>query len=253
MDRVGGEQVEGRRAVEELLRAGRRPVQRIWVAAGMDPSPQLDTIERLAGARRVPLETVGRSRLDREARTDAPQGVIGWARPIDPVPLTELAATGPDGRPAFLVVAAGVTDPRNLGALLRSAECAGATGVVLPRHRTARVSATVTKVAAGAIEHLRFALVGGVPAALDQLRRAGVRTIGLAGESPASLYDLAVGDQAVALVLGEEEHGLAPLVRKRCDDVVAIPQHGHVPSLNVGVAGAVACFEVARQRGAGER
>jgi len=253
VDRVGGEQVEGRRAVEELLRAGRRPVQRIWVAAGMDPSPQLDAIERLAGARRVPLETVGRSRLDREARTDAPQGVIGWARPIDPVPLTELAATGPDGRPAFLVVAAGVTDPRNLGALLRSAECAGATGVVLPRHRTARVSATVTKVAAGAIEHLRFALVGGVPAALDQLRRAGVRSIGLAGESPASLYDLAVGDQAVALVLGEEEHGLAPLVRKRCDDVVAIPQHGHVPSLNVGVAGAVACFEVARQRGAGER
>ena len=147
-------------------------------------------------------------------------------------------------------MAAGITDPRNLGALLRSAECAGVTGVVLPRHRSARLSPTVTKTAAGAIEHLPFAVVGGVPAALSELRDLGVWSIGLAGEADQSLYDLPLGEGPVALVVGSEEKGLAPLVRRRCDAVAAIPQHGTLPSLNVGVAGAVACFEVARQRAA---
>ena len=161
---------------------------------------------------------------------------------------------GPAGRPApFLLVAAGITDPRNLGALLRSAECAGVDGVVLPRHRSARLSPTVTKTAAGAIEHLPFAVVGGVPTALSELRELGVWSIGLAGEADQSLYDLPLGEGPVALVVGSEEKGLAPLVRRRCDAVVAIPQHGALPSLNVGVAGAVACFEVARQRGAPPR
>ena len=126
-------------------------------------------------------------------------------------------------------MAAGITDPRNLGALLRSAECAGVTGVVLPRHRSARLSPTVTKTAAGAIEHLPFAVVGGVPAALSELRDLGVWSIGLAGEADQSLYDLPLGDGPVALVVGSEEKGLAPLVRRRCDAVAAIPQHGTLP------------------------
>jgi 23S rRNA (guanosine2251-2'-O)-methyltransferase len=106
----------------------------------------------------------------------------------------------------------------------------------------------VTKVASGAVEHLDFALVGGVPTALSQLAELGVRTVGLAGEVDRSLYDLTFDDGPVALVVGGEEKGLAPLVRRRCDEVVAIPQAGTLPSLNVAVAGAVACFEVARQR-----
>ena len=121
-------------------------------------------------------------------------------------------------------------------------------GVVLPRHRSARLSPTVAKTAAGAIEHLRFAVVGGIPAALLQMTELGVWSVGLAGESPQSLYDLPLGDGPIALVVGSEEKGLAPLVRRRCDAVVSIPQHGSLPSLNVGVAGAVAAFEVARQR-----
>ncbi len=241
--------MEGRRAVRELLAAGRRPVVSVWMADGLDPSPQLDEIEALAARRRVRLEVVPRARLDATAHTEAPQGVVARARPVTSVPLEDLAS-GTGGRPAFLLVVAGVTDPRNLGALLRSAECAGVTGVVLPRHRTAHLSPTVTKVAAGAVEHLAFAQVGGVPAALAQLRELDVWTIGLAGEAERSLYDLSLGDRGVALVVGAEERGLPPLVRRRCDDVVAIPQHGTLPSLNVGVAGAVACFEVARQRAA---
>jgi 23S rRNA (guanosine2251-2'-O)-methyltransferase len=237
--------------VLELLSAGRRTVRRVLVAEDQDPSPQLDRIESLAVKLRVPLETVPRTRLDAQARTEAPQGVLALARPVDPVPLEDLCAPAAGGSPPpFLLVAAGITDPRNLGALLRSAECAGVTGVVLPRHRSARLSPTVTKTAAGAIEHLPFAVVGGIPAALTIMRDLGVWSIGLAGEAGQSLYGLPLGDGPVALVVGSEEKGLAPLVRKRCDALASIPQHGALPSLNVGVAGAVACFEVARQRAA---
>ena len=237
----------------ELLTVGRRTVRRIMLAEDQDPSPQLDRIEELAGRMRVPVETVPRTRLDAQARTESPQGVLALARPLEPVALEDLAAPDRHGSAPFLLVAAGITDPRNLGALLRSAECAGVTGVVLPRHRSARLSPTVTKTAAGAIEHLPFAVVGGVPAALSELRDLGVWSIGLAGEADQSLYDLPLGEGPVALVVGSEEKGLAPLVRRRCDAVAAIPQHGTLPSLNVGVAGAVACFEVARQRAAYQR
>jgi 23S rRNA (guanosine2251-2'-O)-methyltransferase len=246
---LGGDQVEGRRAVLELLSVGRRTVRQILLAEDQDPSVQLDRIEELAGRLRIPVETVPRARLDAQARTEAPQGVLAIARPIEPVSLEDLCTPSRQGVQPFLLVAAGITDPRNLGALLRSAECAGVNGVVLPRHRSARLSPTVAKTAAGAIEHLDFAVVGGIPAALMQMTELGVWSVGLAGESSQSLYALPLGEGPIALVVGSEEKGLAPLVRRRCDAVVSIPQHGSLPSLNVGVAGAVAAFEVARQRG----
>jgi 23S rRNA (guanosine2251-2'-O)-methyltransferase len=245
---LGGDQVEGRQAVLELLTVGRRPVRTVFMAADQDPSPQLDRIEEMASKRRVPVQTVPRARLDTQARTESHQGVMALADPIEPESLEDLIRPGRAGRPPFLLVAAGITDPRNLGALLRSAECAGVTGVVLPRHRSARLSPTVAKTAAGALEHLRFAAVGGIPAALSVLTDADVWSVGLAGESPQSLYELPLGQGALALVVGNEEKGLPQLVRRRCDVVASIPQHGALPSLNVGVAGAVACFEVARQR-----
>jgi 23S rRNA (guanosine2251-2'-O)-methyltransferase len=234
--------------VLELLSVGRRTVRKVMLAEDQDPSPQLDRIEELAARMRIPLETVPRARLDSQARTESPQGVMAMAQPIEPVPLEDLCAPSRKGVQPFLLVAAGITDPRNLGALLRSAECAGVTGVILPRHRSARLSPTVAKTAAGAIEHLPFAVVGGIPAALMVMTELGVWSIGLAGESEQSLYDLPLGDGPIALVVGSEDKGLAPLVRRRCDAVVCIPQHGSMPSLNVGVAGAVAAFEVARQR-----
>jgi 23S rRNA (guanosine2251-2'-O)-methyltransferase len=240
--------VEGRHAVRELLAAGRRPVRKVWVADGLDPSPLLDEIEALARRRRVALETVSRTRLDARARTDAPQGVVAEARPLEPVTLEALARRRRGRPPPFLVVACGLTDPQNLGALLRSAECAGVTGVVLPRHRAVHLSPTVAKAAAGAIEHLDFTVAGGIPAALPALAALGVWSVGLAAEADQSLYDLPLGEGPVALVLGSEGRGLPPLVRRRCDALAAIPQRGALPSLNVGVAGAVACFEVARQR-----
>jgi 23S rRNA (guanosine2251-2'-O)-methyltransferase len=241
---IGGEQVEGRHAVYELLKARRRRVDRILVADAQDPSDLLDEIEREAQRQRVPVQTVSMARLDREARTEGHQGVLARAARLATVSLSALIGAE---RP-FLLVCDGVTDPRNLGAMLRSADGAGVTGVVLPRHRSARVTPTVTKTAAGAIEYLTFCDVGGVPAAIDQLNRAGVLTVGLAGDAADSLYDLDLGSTPVALVVGGEEKGLAPLTRKRCAKVVAIPQFGQIASLNAGVAVSVAAFEVSRQR-----
>ena len=137
----------------------------------------------------------------------------------------------------FLVALDGVTDPGNLGALLRSAECAGVTGVVLPRHRATHVTPTVTKAAAGAIEHLPMAVVGGLPSALLQLRDQGVPVLGLDGAGDRSLFDLDLPvDGPICLVLGAEGRGLSRLVRQRCDELVAIPLLGHLASLNVAAA-----------------
>jgi 23S rRNA (guanosine2251-2'-O)-methyltransferase len=160
-------------------------------------------------------------------------------------------ACGPKAtKMAFLVVVDGVTDPQNLGALLRSAECAGVTGVVLPRHRSAHVTPTVTKVAAGAVEHVQIAVVPGVPGALQELERLGVWTVGLDERGPEPMFGLQLGDRPIALVIGAEGRGLAPLSRQRCDVLARIPLHGSIDSLNVSAAGAVAMFEVARQRAA---
>ncbi len=214
------------------------------VADGQDPSDVLDQIEHEAARRRVPLQLISMARLDREARTEGHQGVIAFASPLP----TESLETLLEDPNAFLLVVDGVTDPRNLGAMLRSADGAGVTGVILPRHRSARVTATAAKTAAGAIEYLRFCDVPGIPSALADLGRQGVRIVGLAGEARASLYDLDLSRGPVALVVGGEERGLASLTRKRCTDVVAIPQRGRISSLNAGVALSIAAFEIARQR-----
>ena len=243
-DGLGGDQVEGRHAVLELLRAKRRTVKKIFMAEAQDASDLLDAIEFEAQRQRVPVHMISMTRLDREAKTEGHQGVMALAQPLDTVTLEQLLGV----KKPFLLVCDGVTDPRNLGAMLRSADGAGVTGVVVPRHRSARISPTVTKTAVGAIEYLTFSDVGGIPTAVDQLNRAGVLTVGLAGESKDSIYDLDLGSGPVAIVVGGEEKGLSSLTRKRCATVVSIPQLGRISSLNAGVAVSVAAFEVARQR-----
>jgi 23S rRNA (guanosine2251-2'-O)-methyltransferase len=194
------------------------------------------------------VRPVARSRLAGAARTDAPQGVLALAAPLPDAGLEQLAARSGQGPAPFLLVLDGVTDPHNLGALLRSAECAGATGAVLPRHRSAHVTPTVAKAAAGAIEYLEFAVVPGIPAALAGLAEAGVWTVGLDAAAPAGLWSLELATEPVAVVLGSEGRGLSRLTRQRCDLLVSIPVRGAIDSLNVAAAGALACFEVARRR-----
>lgn len=245
---LGGEQVEGRQAVRELLLANRRDTREIWMASDLDPAPVLDDIRELAGEARVLVKVVGRGKLDAAARTDAPQGVIAFARPLPDVSLDELLRPRPGTAAPFLLLSDGITDPGNLGALLRSAECAGVTGVVLPQHRAVHITPTVTKAAAGSVEHIPMALVGGMPSAIRQLQEQGVLVVGLDERAEKGIWDLDLGDRAVALVLGAEGPGLSRLVRDRCDELVSIPMRGRLASLNVATAGALACFEVARGR-----
>ncbi len=247
---LGGEQVEGRQAVRELLIAGKRRVYEIWIAGDVDgdESAIVGDIVELARANRVPVQQVAKRRLDTQARSEAPQGVLAKAAPLPEVELDQLLRRRP-GRPPFLVAVDGVTDPGNLGALLRCCDGAGVSGVVLPRHRAVHVTPTVAKAAAGAVEHVPMALVGGLPAALARMKDAGIWVVGLDDDSDRGLFELGdLAAEGICLVLGAEGAGLSRLVRERCDLVVSIPMRGRLSSLNVSAAAALACYEVTRAR-----
>ena len=245
---LGGEQVEGRQAVRELLIAGTRRVHEIWVAGDLDAADVVDDIKEIARANRVPVEVVARKRLDMAARSEAPQGVLARAAELQPVELDQLIKRRP-GRPPFLVAVDGVTDPGNLGALLRCCEGAGVDGVVLPKHRAVHVTPTVAKAAAGAVEYVPMALVGGLPAAIDRMKQAGIWVVGLDDAADRDLFDLGdLAAEGICLVLGAEGAGLSRLVRERCDLIVSITMKGRLSSLNVSAAAALAVYEVTRQR-----
>jgi len=238
---LGGDQIEGRRAVLELLRAGKRRPRAVYLssAATRDDTVQ-EIVERAGGVLRV----VAPERVEQMARSDVHQGVVAMVPPLRTADLDALLAV----KNAFLVAVDGVTDPHNLGAIMRSAETAGATGIVMPRHRSASVTPVVAKAAAGAIEYLPIALVGGIPAAIDRASRAGCWSVGLDEGGDRSLFELDLADQPIMLVLGSEGKGLARLTRDRCDVLVRIPMQGHLDSLNVSAAAALACHEIARRR-----
>jgi 23S rRNA (guanosine2251-2'-O)-methyltransferase len=245
---LGGEQVEGRQAVRELLIAGKRKVREVWVVTDLDENEVVGDIVALARNERVPVIEVSRRKLDAAARSEAPQGVIAYAAPLPEADLADVIKRRP-GRAPFLVAVDGVTDPGNLGALLRCCDGAGVDAVVLPRHRAVHVTPTAAKAAAGAVEHVPMAVVGGLPAALARIKEAGIWVIGLDDASDRTLFE--IGDLAiegVCLVLGAEGAGLSRLVRERCDMVVSIPMRGRLSSLNVSAAAALATYEIARAR-----
>lgn len=206
-----------------------------------EPDDSIDEIVERAGRA---LRVVSPAEIDGAAHTDAPQGVVASAEPLPDVDLTTLLLEPA----AFLVALDGITDPRNLGAVVRCAETAGATGVVVPRHRSARFTPSAVKASAGAVEHIPIASVGGVPGALDRARRRGVWTVGLDEAADTTIDALTVATESLVLVFGAEGHGLSKLTARRCDVMAAIPMRGQVPSLNVAAAACIACHEVARHR-----
>ena len=270
---LGGEQIEGRQAVRELLIAQRRRVHEIVIADDIERNPVIAEITDLAGAQRVALRRLPRRDIDEMARSEAPQGVIARAEPLAEVLLDEVlvrtqgdeseessvggvagdavraAAAAGSGDKLFLVAVDGVTDPGNLGAILRSCEGAGVDAVILPRHRAVHITPSAAKAAAGAIEYLTMCVVPGLPTAIQQLRDANVWVVGLDDAADKPLFGL--GDLArehVCLVLGAEGPGLSRLVRERCDLIVSIPMSGALSSLNVSAAAALATYEVVRAR-----
>lgn len=239
---LGGEVVPGWRAVRELLVARRRKVKKLLVDRERErPDEEVLDLAADAGVRR---EFVEDRRIAREAGIETHQGVVALAAPVPTASLDELL--GPAD--AFLVALDGVTDPRNLGAILRTADVAGATGAIVPRHRSALLSPAAVKAAAGAVEHLPIALVGGVPGAIEQAARSGVWSVGLDADGDVPVRELGVADSKLVLVLGAEGRGLSRLARERCDVIASIPMYGHLESLNVAAAAAVACFEIAARR-----
>jgi 23S rRNA (guanosine2251-2'-O)-methyltransferase len=217
-------------------------MKEVWLAGDLEPAPILDEIVQLARDSGVAVKLT--PRIDSIARTDSHQGVVARGDAL-PVAVDDELLADPN---AFLLALDGVTDPQNLGALMRSAESAGATGILLPRRRTVHVTPAVTKSAAGAIEHLPIALVPGIPALLQRATAAGVWTVGLDERGTTDLFDLDLGTGGVLLVLGAEGRGLARLARERCDVIARIPMRGRLASLNVAAAGTLACYEVARRR-----
>jgi 23S rRNA (guanosine2251-2'-O)-methyltransferase len=223
-------------------------VHQVMIVQGGDTSDALAEIIELARVHRVAVRWVDRGQLAAQSQSEAPQGVIARADPIAEADLDTLAAPRPGSPVPFLVVLDGVTDPHNLGAVMRSAVSAGATGLVTGRHRSARLTPAALKAAAGAAEYLPVATAPGIPAALGVLTGAGVWTVALDSGAPNRLWDLRVATEPIAVVLGGEGRGLTRLVRQRCDLVVDIPLAGPIESLNVAAAATLACFEVARRR-----
>lgn len=245
---LGGEQVEGRQAVRELLLAQRRKVHEIWISAELQETEALEDIQALAAANRVPISYVARKRLEMTARSEAPQGVLAMAAPLQEADLAQfLRRRG--ANPPFLVAVDGVTDPGNLGAIIRSCDGAGVDAVIVPRNRAVHVTPTVAKASAGAIEHVPIVVVSGLPSTFQRLRDAGIWVIGLDDAADRSLFEIdELATDAVCIVMGAEGAGLSRLVRERCDLIVSIPMLGHLSSLNVSAAAALATYEVSRHR-----
>jgi len=228
--------------------AQRRKVHEIWISSELQGSEAVEDIETIAAANRVPVTYVARKRLETTARSEAPQGVLAMAAPLQEADLGQfLRRRG--AHPPFLVAVDGVTDPGNLGAIVRSCDGAGVDAVIVPRHRAVHVTPTVAKASAGAIEHMPIAVVSGLPSTLQRLRDAGIWVIGLDDAADRTLFEIAdLATEATCLVLGAEGAGLSRLVRERCDMIVSIPMSGRLSSLNVSAAAALATYEISRHR-----
>jgi 23S rRNA (guanosine2251-2'-O)-methyltransferase len=231
-----------------MLIAGRRKVHEIWISSELEGDAGVGDIVTIAQAQRVQVIYVAKSRLEREARSEAPQGVLAHAAELPEADLGRLLR-GDGTTPPFLVAVDGVTDPGNLGAIVRSCDGAGVTGVLLPQHRAVHVTPTAAKAAAGAVEFVPMALVPGLPTVLRQMKEHGIWIVGLDDSSDRSLFELGeLARDPICLVLGAEGAGLSRLVRERCDAIVSIPMLGGVSSLNVSAAAALSTYQVAQTR-----
>lgn len=238
--------VYGLNPAKEALSGSRRAFE--LFIAGQVKEKRLERLLLLAAQKGVPVRHREKRDLDRLCGTDHHQGVAVRMEAFGYADLEEvLAAARASAEPGLVLLLDGIQDPHNLGALIRSAACAGAHGVVIPRDRAAGITAVVEKTSAGAVETIPVAQVTNLVQTVEELKNDGFWIYGLCGETGSSLYDNDFTGK-VALVVGSEGEGIRPLVRKSCDVLAAIPLRGGVSSLNASVAGAIALFEVVRQR-----
>ncbi len=240
------DRIEGKNAVMEALKAG-RPLDKIYIARG-EQDKALRFIAQKGKAAGAVISEVDRRKLDAMSVTHAHQGVVAVAAMREYSSVADiLALAAQKGEAPLIVVCDEISDPHNLGAIIRTAECAGAHGVVIPRHRSAGVTAVVEKTSAGAVEHMAVARVGNLAAALKELQQAGVWIFGTAADGDKTLWDADLKGPA-ALVIGSEGSGMSRLTRESCDFLLSIPLRGRVSSLNASNAAAIVLFEAVRQR-----
>ena len=238
--------LEGRNAVTEALSAG-RTIDKLFVADG-DTDRALARIcamAKQAGAVVVPTD---RRKLDYMSATGAHQGVIAMVAAHDYARIDDILKKAQDaGEPPLIVICDELSDPHNLGAIIRTAECAGAHGIIIPKRRSVGLTAVVGKASAGALEYMPVARVSNITAAIDTLKKAGVWVYGTAAEGDTTLYKADL-KSAAAIVIGNEGEGMSRLVSERCDFKVSIPMKGSISSLNASAAAAIMLYEAVRQR-----
>ena len=239
-------QLEGRNAITEALKSG-RTVDKVFVANGETDRglQRLVAQAKEAGAVIVPVD---RRKLDMMSTTRAHQGIIALAAAHEYASIEDILQVAAErGENPLIIVCDELTDPHTLGAILRSGECAGAHGVIIPKRRSVGLTATVAKASAGAVEHMKVARVTNISAAITELKEHGVWVFGTAAEGSIPMYkaDLTGG---TAIVIGNEGDGISPLVRKNCDVMVHIPMKGKITSLNASNAAAILLYEAVRQR-----
>lgn len=239
--------IEGRNAVTEALRAG-VAIDKIYIAKGETDH----TLGRIAAqARKTGAVVVecDRRKLDAMSTTNSHQGVIAVAAVREYATVEEILATARQrGEAPLIVVCDEISDPHNLGAIIRTAECAGAHGVIIPKRRSAGLTAVVAKTSAGAVSYMPVARVPNIPTLLKDLQKEGVWVFGTAAEGTTSLYGADLKGPA-AIVIGSEGDGMSRLARENCDFLVSIPMKGQISSLNASAAAAILLYEAVRQRG----
>ena len=238
--------IEGRNAVIEALRSGEN-IDKIYLAKG-ETDKTLGHIASRAREKGIVVVEADRRKLDGMSRTHAHQGVIALAAMREYVTVQSLLDTAEEkGEAPLLVVCDEISDPHNLGAILRTAECAGAHGVIIPKRRSAGLTAVVAKTSAGAVAHVPVARVPNITALLKQLKDEGVWVFGTAAQGNTSLYKADLKGPA-AIVIGSEGDGMSRLVAENCDFTVSIPMKGHISSLNASAAAAILLYEAVRRR-----
>ena len=235
----------GRNAVKELL-AGGRDIDKLYITSG-EKEGSINVLIGIAKERGIPIFECERTRLDNMAMGGRHQGIIAIAAEHNYSSVDEILAYAEErGESPFIVICDGIEDPHNLGAVIRSAECTGAHGVIIPKRRAVGLTATVAKASAGALSHMRIAKVTNIAVTIDELKERGVWIYG-ADMDGSSHYKTDMKGSC-AIVLGSEGFGMSRLVKEKCDFIVSIPLYGQVNSLNVSCAAAVILCEAARQR-----
>ena len=239
-------QLEGRNALTEALRAG-RTIDKVFIADG-DTDRGLQRLAAEAKEAGAVIVPVDRRKLDQMSFTRSHQGVIALAAAHDYYTIDDILEEAAErGENALIVICDELSDPHNLGAIMRSAECAGAHGVVIPKRRSVGLTATVAKASAGAVEYMKVARVTNINNAINELKEKGVWVFGTAAEGSVPMYKADLTGPA-AIVIGNEGDGMSPLVRKNCDMLVHIPMKGRISSLNASAAASILLYEAVRQR-----